>query len=51
MKITRREAKESHHWLDLIKEANQNKESEILPLMQEALELKKIFSAIINKSE
>lgn len=51
MKIARRETKESHHWLELILEANMNKGSEILPLLKEAEELKKIFSSIINKSE
>jgi len=51
LRITRREAKESHHWLDLILEANGDKRLGILPLLIEASELKKIFSAIINKSE
>ena len=51
MKISRREAKESHHWLDLILEASANRESEISPLLKEAEELKKILSSIINKSE
>ncbi len=51
MKITRREAKESYHWLDLIMEANTNKTLEVLPLLKEADELKKIFSSIINKSK
>jgi four helix bundle protein len=53
MKITRKEAKESHLWLDLILEANSGSEfdSEIKALLKEAEELKKIFSAIIDKSE
>jgi len=51
MKITRRETKESHHWLDCLLEANEDKAAEILPLISEAVELKKIFSSIINKSE
>ena len=50
MKISRREAKESHRWLDLILEANANRESEISPLLKESEELKKILSSIINKS-
>lgn len=49
MKIARREAKESHHWLELILEANSTKEIEVAPLVKEADELKKILSAIINK--
>ena len=51
LKIARREAKESHHWLELLMEANINKEIQIRPLMKEAEELKNILSAIINKSE
>ena len=51
IKISRREAKEALHWLDLIAEANEHKVSEITPLMTEATELKKILSAIINKFE
>ena len=50
MKITRREAKESHHWLDLIMEANNHRTPEILPLLKEATELKKIFSSILINS-
>lgn len=49
MRIARREAKESHHWLELILEANSNKESDIKPLIREAGELKNILSAIITK--
>ena len=51
LKIARREAKESHHWLELISEANTNKETDIKPLIREAEELKNILSAIIKKSE
>ena len=51
MRIARREAKESLYWLDLIVEANENMESEIRPLMKEVEELKKILSAIIQKTK
>jgi len=51
LKIARREAKESHHWLELILEANADKQSEIKPLLKEAEELKNILSSIIAKSE
>ncbi|OGX27492.1 MAG: hypothetical protein A3D10_04165 [Omnitrophica WOR_2 bacterium RIFCSPHIGHO2_02_FULL_48_11] len=51
MRISRREAKETIHWLELIAEANENKRQEIELLYQEATELKKILSAIINKTE
>ena len=49
MRIARREAKEAHHWLDLILEANPNIKLKAEPLLAEALELKNILSAIINK--
>ena len=40
MKISRREAKEAIHWLELICEANRSAESQISPLLKEADELK-----------
>ncbi len=52
IKIARKETKESIYWLRLINETNNlaNK-SEIEKLIQEGTELKKIFSAIIEKSK
>jgi len=52
LKITRKEAKESEHWLDLLSEANHGLkyDSEIIGLRREAVELKSIFSSIITKS-
>jgi four helix bundle protein len=50
MRISRREAKESHHWLDLLLTANPNSSTSIKPLIKEAEELKKILSTIISKS-
>ena len=51
MKICRKEAKESAFFIRLIKETNDHKLSEEAKnLLNEAIELKKIFSAIINKS-
>jgi len=50
-KIARREAKECHHWLELISTANEDKETEIRPLTKEADELKRILSAIIAKCQ
>lgn len=50
IKICRKEAKESAYWIKLIIETNEekyNKEGSLL--FNEAVELKKIFSAIINK--
>ena len=49
MKISRREAKESLHWLELILEANKDRKPEIEPLIKEADELKRILSSIIDK--
>jgi len=51
LKIARREAKECIHWLELVVEANKDKETEIQALLKECEELKNILSAIINKSE
>jgi len=50
-KISRKEAKESAYFLRLIRETNDSSfEQEASELHNEAVELKKIFSAIINKS-
>ena len=52
IKICRKEAKESAYWLRLIHETNKLKNAdEALHLMQEATELKKIFSSILEKSK
>lgn len=52
VKISRKEAKESLYWLRLIFETNEiNDNSEIKRLIQEATELKKILSSIIEKSK
>ncbi len=50
MKIARKEAKESHYWLKLLSDMNPTFKEKIEELRSEALEIKKIFSAIINKS-
>jgi len=51
IKISRKEAKESHYWLRLIDlEAKQELESERAVLIQEAEELTRIFGAIYRKS-
>ncbi len=49
MRITRKEAKESHYWLQLLHEANAEFAKEVSILLNEAVELKKIFSSIIDK--
>lgn len=52
IKISRKEAKESAYWLRLIHETNNlENANEALRLIQEANELKKIFSAILEKSK
>jgi four helix bundle protein len=52
IKISRKEAKESAYWLRLIYETNNlNNADEALSLIQEANELKKIFSSILEKSK
>ena len=50
IKIARRESKESIHWLDLILTyENKELEKERIALMDEAGQIKKILSAILNK--
>ena len=51
IKICRKEAKESRYWLELIETKSQSELQSIKEnLSQEAGELLKIFSAILNKS-
>lgn len=52
IKISRKEAKESAYWLRLIHETNHlMNDPEIKTLKQEAIELKKILSSILEKSK
>ena len=51
MRITRKECKESIHWLELIEEANPQLKLRMQDLKQEARELKNILSSIIFKKE
>ena len=52
IKISRKEAKESAYWLRLIDETNSLKnKDDSQRLLQEANELKKIFSSILEKSK
>jgi hypothetical protein len=50
IKISRKEAKESHYWIGLT-EPNEDYLKEKEALAQEASELMKIFGAILHKSE
>jgi len=49
IKISRKEAKESKYWLELI-ESKMDRIKEKESLIQEAAELTKIFGAIVEKS-
>ena len=52
IKISRKEAKESAYWLRLIHETNYlDKIEDAKSLIQEATELKKILSSIVEKSK
>lgn len=51
IKICRKEAKESAYWLNLINECNPDYQNDISFLIQEADELKKILSSILEKSQ
>ena len=53
IKICRKESKESGYWLRLILETNENIQEEKTGklLLQESIELKKIFSSMIEKSK
>jgi four helix bundle protein len=49
IKISRREAKESLHWLELISEANPSLSKRMIGLHKECNEIKNILSSIIQK--
>ncbi|MDZ7611402.1 MAG: four helix bundle protein [Candidatus Moranbacteria bacterium] len=49
IRISRKEAKETDHWLQLIQEANPEFSHRMKELFVECRELRNIFSAIINK--
>ena|SRR3989344_5182955 len=51
IRICRKEGKETIYWLNLIIEANPQLKEKIIPLLQEATELVKIFAAILIKSK
>jgi four helix bundle protein len=52
MKISRKEAKETSYWLQLIDcEGNSDLDEKKKCLLNEIMELRKILSSIINKSE
>jgi four helix bundle protein len=51
LRICRKESKESKYWLELLLYGNKNLEKIITPLINESLELVKIFNSIINKNK
>jgi len=51
LKISRKESKETIHWLELIEEANPDLKPKMKEIKQEAIELRNILSAIIDKSQ
>lgn len=53
LKISRKEAKETLHWLECLQEANQEEKykNEFQIVQQETYEIKNIMSAIITKSQ
>ena len=50
LRIARKEAKETDHWLELIEEANPVFREDVLILSSEVRELRNILSAIISKA-
>lgn len=50
-KTSRKEAKETIYWLELVAEANPSHVSQAKDLIRESTELRNILSAIINKFE
>jgi four helix bundle protein len=51
LRISRKEAKETVYWLNLIIEANPQLKEQIQPILQENRELLKIMAAIIEKTK
>jgi len=50
IKITRKEAKETEYWLELLREGNPGYVGEINELLSESIELKKILSTIADRA-
>lgn len=51
LRISRKEAKETTYWLEILLESNQPFEVEIEKLLDEACQLRNILSAIIEKTK
>ncbi|MDX1331695.1 MAG: four helix bundle protein [Robiginitalea sp.] len=50
LKISRKEVKEAHYWLRLLKDMNINQDMEVQELIEEAAEIRNILSTIINRT-
>jgi four helix bundle protein len=50
LRISRKEAKETSYWLEILAESNQNFKEEIEKLLNENQQLRNILSAIISKA-
>jgi len=50
LRIARKEAKETQHWLELIEEANPEVSERMKSLFKETQEIRNILSAIIDKA-
>ena len=51
IRICRKEGKETVHWLKLIIEANPDFEKRVHPLLEETMELVKIFASVLEKTK
>ena len=51
LRISRKEAKETSYWLELLLDSNTSLELELNPLIKECVELRNILSSMISKSE
>ncbi|MFA6255330.1 MAG: four helix bundle protein [Patescibacteria group bacterium] len=51
LRISRKEAKETIYWLNLMIEANTQLQEEIKPILQENMELLRILAAILEKTK
>lgn len=50
LRIARKEAKETDHWLELIQEANPSFKERVIALVKELREIRNILSSIIDKA-
>ena len=50
LRISRKEAKETYYWLELITHSNITLKASVEPILDECSQLIKIFSSIINKN-